>query len=99
MEAMDRDLIATATALVRGRGDGLCATLALLPISEDRKSRQACNAVIDPARIAIRGEVLRVYDGCSNRISDGLQLRDLLARDLLANIVGCVKCRFVCTEA
>lgn len=98
MEALDSDLVATALVLVRGRDEGLCSTLALLPVSDGRKGGQACDVVIDPARVAMRGEVLRVYDGCSNSVSERLHFRDLLSRDLLPSIVGWGKCRVVWEE-
>src|SRR6266536_577987 len=99
MKALDRDLVATAVALIRGSGDGLCSSLGLLPISENGKGAETCAVVIDPCRIAPLGVVLRVYDGRSHSGPDCFQLRDLLARDLLPHIVGRGECRVVWEES
>ena len=87
-DAEIRDIVATAVALISCVSDGLFSTIALLPISGDRKGVETCHVVIDPCRVAVRGEVLRVYDRRGDCLSDRSQCSDLLLRELLPRIVG-----------
>jgi hypothetical protein len=81
-----------------GRADSLCATLAVLPVNANGETTERFDIVIDPARSAPSGELLRVDDRLSDGDSDRFKFRDLFVRGLLPLVEGCGQNRFVWNE-
>ena len=77
-----QELAKIACALIQGRSEGLCATLAVLPIDPHSKGTESFDIVIDPARVAPCGELLRVDDCLSYDETARLQFFDLFIRCL-----------------
>ena len=98
----DRDMLEIckiAGALIRGRSSGLCATLAVLPVNDDSEGAEGFDIVIDPARKAVRGELLWIDDRLSDGDADRLKFRDLFARCLVPFAESFGQLRFVWDEA